>query len=197
MTMMKRLFDFSSALIGLIVLSPLLLITSVVIKLTSPGSIFHCGERVGWNGRLFNLYKFRTMVADAVGIGPGITAQNDPRVTRTGRFLRATKIDELPQLINVLKGDMSLVGPRPEDPRYVAQYTSEQKRILCVRPGITSAASLSFRKEEQMLSGPNWEQMYCTEVLPAKLKMDLAYFSHRTLWSDIFLIIRTILSIFH
>ena len=195
--MIKRLFDFSSALIGLIILTPLFLITSLIIKLTSTGPVFHRGERVGLNGRLFNLYKFRTMVVNAATVGPGITAQNDPRVTGFGRFLRATKIDELPQLINVLTGDMSLVGPRPEDPRYVAQYTPEQKRILSVRPGITSAASLSFRKEEQMLSGQNWEKMYCTEVLPAKLKMDLAYFSHRTLWSDIFLIIRTILSIFH
>src|SRR4030042_5539903 len=145
--MMKRLFDFSSALIGLIVLSPLLLITSVVIKLTSPGPIFHRGERVGLDGRLFYLYKFRTMVADAASMGPGITAQNDQRVTRTGRFLRATKIDELPQLINVLKGDMSLVGPRPEDPRYVEQYTPDEKQILKVRPGITSAASLTYRHE--------------------------------------------------
>jgi len=195
--MMKRLFDFLSALIGLIVLSPLLLITSVVIKLTSPGPVFHRGERVGLNGKVFKLYKFRTMIVNAAKMGPGITAQNDPRITRVGQLLRATKIDELPQLINVLKGDMSLVGPRPEDPRYVAQYTPEQKRILSVRPGITSAASLAFRKEEQMLSGPNWERMYCAEVLPAKLTMDLDYFSHRTLFSDIFLIIRTILSIFH
>jgi len=194
--MMKRLFDFLSALIGLIVLSPLLLITSVVIKLTSPGPVFHRGERVGLNGKVFKLYKFRTMIVNAAKMGPGITAQNDPRITRVGQLLRATKIDELPQLINVLKGDMSLVGPRPEDPRYVAQYTPEQKRILSVRPGITSAASLAFRKEEQMLSGPNWERMYCAEVLPAKLTMDLDYFSHRTLFSDIFLIIRTIFFIF-
>jgi len=194
--MMKRLFDFSSALIGLIVLSPLLLITSVVIKLTSPGPIFHRGERVGWEGKLFDLYKFRTMVADAASMGPGITAQNDQRVTGVGRFLRATKIDELPQLINVLKGDMSLVGPRPEDPRYVEQYTPDEKQILKVRPGITSAASLTYRHEEEILSGPDWEKEYRTKILPGKLAIDLAYLSHRTFWSDLGLIFRTILSVF-
>jgi len=195
--MNQRLFDLLSALIGLVLLSPIFLIACLVIKLTSPGPIFHCGDRVGLNGKLFTLYKFRTMIADAPAMGPGITANDDPRITRVGHLLRRTKIDELPQLINVLKGDMSLVGPRPEDPRYVAQYTPEQKRILSVRPGITSAASLAFRKEEQMLSGSDWEGMYCTEVLPTKLAMDLAYFSHRTLLSDILLIIRTVLSIFH
>jgi lipopolysaccharide/colanic/teichoic acid biosynthesis glycosyltransferase len=195
--MIKRLFDFLSALIGLIVLSPLFLITSLIIKLTSPGPVFHRGERVGLNGKLFNLYKFRTMIANAATLGPGITPQNDTRITGVGRFLRRTKIDELPQLINVLTGDMSLVGPRPEDPRYIAQYTPEQREVLKFRPGITSAASLAFRKEEKMLAGLNWERIYCTEVLPSKLAMDLAYLSHRTLLSDILLIIRTILSIFH
>jgi lipopolysaccharide/colanic/teichoic acid biosynthesis glycosyltransferase len=195
--MIQRLFDFMSALVGLIFLSPIFLIAGLVIKLTSSGRIFHRGKRVGLNGKLFTLYKFRTMIASAAAMGPGITAKDDPRITWIGRLLRRTKIDELPQLINVLKGDMSLVGPRPEDPRYVAQYTPDQKQILSVRPGITSAASLAFRKEEQMLTGPNWERMYCAEVLPNKLAMDLAYLSQRTLLSDILLIIRTILSIFH
>jgi lipopolysaccharide/colanic/teichoic acid biosynthesis glycosyltransferase len=195
--MIQRLFDFMSALVGLIFLSPIFLIAGLIIKLTSSGPIFHRGKRVGLNGKLFTLYKFRTMIASAAAMGPGITAKDDPRITWIGRLLRRTKIDELPQLINVLKGDMSLVGPRPEDPRYVAQYTPDQKQILSVRPGITSAASLAFRKEEQMLTGPNWERMYCAEVLPNKLAMDLAYLSQRTLLSDILLIIRTILSIFH
>jgi lipopolysaccharide/colanic/teichoic acid biosynthesis glycosyltransferase len=195
--MIQRLFDFMSALVGLIFLSPIYLIAGLVIKLTSSGPIFHRGKRVGLNGKLFTLYKFRTMIASAAAIGPGITAKDDPRITWIGRLLRQTKIDELPQLINVLKGDMSLVGPRPEDPRYVAQYTPDQKQILSVRSGITSAASLAFRREEQMLIGPNRERMYCTEVLPNKLAMDLAYLSQRTLLSDILLIIRTILSIFH
>jgi lipopolysaccharide/colanic/teichoic acid biosynthesis glycosyltransferase len=137
------------------------------------------------------------MGVDAEEQGASSTSDDDPRITRIGKFLRKYKLDELPQLINVLKGNMGLGGPRPEDPRYAAQYTPEQKRILSVRPGITSAASLAFRKEEQMLIGPDWERIYCAEVLPAKLTMDLAYFSRRTLFSDIFLIIRTILSIFH
>ncbi|MBM4331166.1 MAG: sugar transferase [Deltaproteobacteria bacterium] len=191
-----RILDLLASSLGIIFLSPLFLIISILIKLTSPGPVFHRGKRVGRNGELFSLYKFRTMIANAASIGPGITTESDPRITPLGRILRQTKIDELPQLLNVLKGDMSLVGPRPEHPRYVAQYSSEQKEILNVRPGITSAASLAFRREEQMLSGPDWETTYCTEVLPAKLKMDLDYFSERTLWSDIFLIIRTIYSIF-
>lgn len=194
--MIQRLFDFLSALLGLIVLFPLFLITSLIIKLTSPGPVFHHGERAGLNGRLFNLYKFRTMIANAATLGPGITAQNDPRITGVGRFLRRTKIDELPQLINVLTGDMSLVGPRPEDSRYVAQYTPEQREILRVRPGITSAASLTYRNEEQMLKGQDWETVYRTQILPAKLEIDLAYLSKRTLSSDLLLIARTIFSLF-
>ena len=194
--MIQRLLDFLSALIGLIVLSPLFLITSFIIKLTSPGPVFHRGGRVGLNGRLFNLYKFRTMIANAATLGPGITAQNDPRITGVGRFLRRTKIDELPQLINVLTGDMSFVGPRPEDPRYVTQYTPEQRKILRVRPGITSPASLTHRYEERMLSGPDWEKEYRLKILPTKLAIDLDYFSKRTLLSDLSLIARTIFSLF-
>jgi lipopolysaccharide/colanic/teichoic acid biosynthesis glycosyltransferase len=194
--MIKRLFDFSSALIGLIILSPLFLITSLIIKLTSSGPVFHRGKRVGLNGKLFSLYKFRTMIANAADMGPGITAQNDPRITGVGRFLRKAKMDEFPQLINVLMGDMSLAGPRPEDPRYVAQYTPEQKRVLSIRPGITSPASLNYRHEEEILSGPNWEKEYRTKILPAKLSMDLAYLSKRTFFSDLLLIMRTILAMF-
>ena len=123
----------------------------------------------------FRLYKFRRMVSDADKQGPGITATGDSRITRVGRFLRRTKIDELPQLINVLSGDMSLVGPRPEDPRYVTLYTPEQRRVLAVRPGITSAASLAYRHEEQLLAGADWETVYREEVLPAKLAIDLEY----------------------
>jgi lipopolysaccharide/colanic/teichoic acid biosynthesis glycosyltransferase len=194
--MTKRLFDFFSALIGLILLSPLFLITGLIIKMTSPGPVFHCGGRAGLEGRPFTLYKFRTMVSGAANIGPGITSNKDPRITTIGSFLRRTKIDELPQLINVIKGDMSLVGPRPEDPRHVAQYTAEQKQVLSVRPGITSAASLSYRNEERVLTGPDWEKMYCTEVLPAKLAIDLDYLSKRTFFSDLLLILRTVLSMF-
>jgi lipopolysaccharide/colanic/teichoic acid biosynthesis glycosyltransferase len=194
--MVKRSLDFVSALIGLIILSPLFLITSLAIKLTSRGPVFHRGERVGLDGRLFHLYKFRTMIVDAATIGPGVTARDDPRVTAVGRLLRSTKVDELPQLINVLKGDMSLVGPRPEDPRYVAQYTPEQRQVLKFRPGITSAASLAYRREEEILDRLDWEKVYRNEILPAKLAIDLDYFSKRTLLSDLLLITRTILSLF-
>ena len=193
--MMKRLFDFVAALIGLIVLSPLFLITSLLIKLISPGPIFHRGERAGLNGKSFRLYKFRTMILNAATLGPGITARNDPRVTAVGRFLRSTKVDELPQLINVLKGDMSLVGPRPEDPRYVAEYTAEQRRVLTVRPGITSPASLVYRDEEKLLSDSDWEKEYRAKILPTKLAIDLAYISNRTILSDLFVIVRTLLSV--
>ncbi len=157
---------------------------------------FHRGNRVGLNGKTFTLHKFRTMVSNAASIGPAITAGNDPRVTPIGRFLRRTKIDELPQLFNVLKGDMSLVGPRPEDPRYVAQYNSDQKEILKVRPGITSPASLVYNNEEQVLVGANWETTYRTKVLPTKLAIDLDYLRNRTVFSDFVLILRTIVSMF-
>ena len=193
--MVKRSLDFLSALFGLIILSPLFLTTSLAIKLTSRGPVFHRGERAGRDGKVFLLYKFRTMIENAAALGPGITARDDPRVTWIGVLLRSTKIDELPQLINVLIGDMSLVGPRPEDPRYVAQYTPEQRQVLKFRPGITSAASLAYRREEQMLNRLDWEKVYQNEVLPAKLAIDLDYLSKRTLVSDLLLIVRTILSL--
>ncbi len=192
-----RLFDFLMALTGLIILCPLFLVISLFVKLSSPGPVLHQGQRVGTGGGLFNLYKFRTMAVGADKMGPAITPTNDPRVTKVGRILRRTKLDEIPQLINVLKGDMSFVGPRPEDPRYVSIYTADQQRILAVRPGITSAASLTYRHEEKLLSGPDWEKVYRDEVLPAKLAIDLVYFSNRTFFSDLLLIFRTILSVFH
>jgi lipopolysaccharide/colanic/teichoic acid biosynthesis glycosyltransferase len=192
----RRLLDIVASGAGLAVLSPLFVLVGLWIKLDSPGPVFYRANRVGRAGRPFRLYKFRSMVADADRQGPGITATGDMRVTRAGRFLRRTKIDELPQLINVLRGDMSLVGPRPEDPRYVALYTPEQRRVLTVRPGITSAASLAYRHEEQLLSGADWETVYRTRVLPDKLAIDLAYLTRRTLGSDLKLIFQTIAAIF-
>ena len=188
----RRTLDFAASWAGLVVLSPLFLLLAVWIKRDSPGPVFYRATRVGKDGKLFRLYKFRSMVAGADRQGPGITASGDARVTRAGRFLRRTKLDELPQLINVMQGDMSLVGPRPEDPRYVALYTPEQRQVLAVRPGITSAASLTFRHEEELLAGANWETVYRTQVLPDKLAIDLAYLAQRTLWSDLVLILRTI-----
>jgi len=129
-------------------------------------------------------------------MGPGITTSEDERITPIGGWLRRTKLDELPQLINVLRGDMSLVGPRPEDPRYVALYTPAQRQVLKVKPGITSAASLTYRHEESMLSGPEWETIYRNEVMPTKLKIDLAQTMDGNVWSDMRIIARTIVSIF-
>lgn len=194
--MLKRAFDFSASALGLIILSPLLALIALLVRLTSRGPVFYRARRVGRGGREFTLYKFRSMVADADRQGPGITAAGDPRVTPVGRILRRTKLDELPQLWNVLRGDMSLVGPRPEDPRYVALYTPEQRRVLDVRPGITSLASLEYRNEEAILHGSDWEQRYIHEVMPAKLAIDLRYVQHATLFSDILIILRTLLALF-
>jgi lipopolysaccharide/colanic/teichoic acid biosynthesis glycosyltransferase len=191
----RRALDLFAGVAGLLLLSPIFALIALLIRLDSPGPVFYRAQRVGREGKLFYLFKFRSMVSGADKSGPGITAKSDGRITCAGRFLRRTKLDELPQLINVLRGEMSLVGPRPEDPHYVALYTPEQRRILSVRPGITSAASLQYRREEELLSGVDWEQVYRQEVMPAKIAIDLAYLQNRTVWTDILLTLRTILSI--
>lgn len=191
-----RFFDVLISGLALILLAPLFLLIGVLIKLDSQGPVFHRAKRVGQGGATFTLYKFRSMLPNADRRGPGITVAGDGRVTHVGRVLRRTKLDELPQLWNVFKGEMSLVGPRPEDPRYVALYTPEQRRVLAVKPGITSAASLTFRHEEQLLVGRDWEAAYRNEVLPTKLAIDLDYLSERTLRSDIELVLRTIKALF-
>jgi lipopolysaccharide/colanic/teichoic acid biosynthesis glycosyltransferase len=193
---LKRGLDIVASTVGLTILSPVMLGIGIAIKLHDGGPVFYRATRVGRGGRPFRLYKFRTMVVGADRKGPGITASGDERVTPAGRWLRKTKLDELPQLLNVLTGDMSLVGPRPEDPAYVTLYTPEQREVLRVRPGITSAASLAFRNEESMLSGPDWETTYRNVVMPAKLKIDLDYLVGRNLWSDLGIIIRTLGAIF-
>ncbi len=194
--MPKRIFDIVVSTAALILLSPLLFIVAILIKLTSPGPIFYRATRVGKDSTQFTLIKFRSMVINADRLGPGITGASDGRITSIGRLLRRAKIDELPQLINVLKGDMSIVGPRPEDPRYVALYTDEQRHVLNVRPGITSPASVTYRHEEQLLVGEDWEQIYITEVMPAKLQLDLAYARHSGLWQDLKIILRTLTALF-
>ncbi len=190
---MARWLDMLVSLTGLLVLGPLFLLLAALIKLDSPGPVFYRAERVGKGAQTFRLIKFRTMVSDAERQGPSITTAGDKRVTPVGRLLRRTKLDELPQLVNVLKGDMSLVGPRPEDPRYVALYTPEQRRVLAVRPGITSPASLRYRHEEQVLSGPDWEQVYVGQVMPHKVQLELDYLERRTLWSDLRVLFSTLL----
>jgi lipopolysaccharide/colanic/teichoic acid biosynthesis glycosyltransferase len=191
----KRAFDLAAAICGLIVLSPLLLALGLAVRLNTPGTALHRAQRCGLHGRLFTLYKFRTMVEGAAAMGPGITGQADPRVTRVGRLLRRTKLDELPQLLNVVRGDMSLVGPRPEDPRYVAGYTPQQRHVLSVRPGITSWASLRYRNEERLLTGASVESEYRQSVLPKKLALDLEYIQERSLWLDLRIIVSTILTL--
>ncbi|MGA7732696.1 MAG: polysaccharide biosynthesis protein [Chloroflexia bacterium] len=193
---LKRAFDIIGALLGLVLLSPLLLTAGMAIWLYDRGPALYRSLRVGKDGRAFRLFKFRTMVAGADKLGPGVTARGDTRITPVGRWLRGTKLDELPQLINVLVGDMSLVGPRPEDPRYVAHYTRRQLPVLNARPGMTSAASLIYRHEEAMLAGPDWEAIYIKEIMPAKVAADLHYLSHRSFWSDLGLIVRTVVAMF-
>lgn len=187
-----RRLDRALAGAGLLALGPLLLLLAIWIKLDSPGPVFYRAQRAGREGKPFRLYKFRSMVNDAARQGPAITLARDNRVTRAGRFIRHSKADELAQLINVLQGDMNLVGPRPEDPRYVALYGPQQRAILDFHPGITSPASLVFRHEESLLQGDDWEVLYRNEIMPIKVAIDLAYMSQRTLHTDVQVILATI-----
>jgi lipopolysaccharide/colanic/teichoic acid biosynthesis glycosyltransferase len=189
---MKRAFDVVCSSLGLLVLSPLFLLISIAIRFDSAGPVYFRGERAGKGGRPFRIFKFRSMVADAAVSGPAITIRGDARVTGVGRFLRRTKMDELPQLINILLGDMSLVGPRPEDLKYVAGYTSEQREILAYRPGITSPASIAYQDESSMLMETDWENKYIGEIMPRKLAIDMEYFREATVWSDLGVILKTL-----
>jgi lipopolysaccharide/colanic/teichoic acid biosynthesis glycosyltransferase len=189
---MPRFLEIVLATIGLLVLSPVLIVLALIIKLDDGGPVFYRARRMGQDSHEFALLKFRSMIAGADGQGGGLTTKNDARVTPVGSFLRGRKLDELPQLFNVLVGDMSFVGPRPEDPRYVATYTAEQRRVLRARPGITSPASIEFRNEETLLGGNDWEKRYIDEILPKKLAIELAYLPARTTWSDIRIILRTL-----
>jgi lipopolysaccharide/colanic/teichoic acid biosynthesis glycosyltransferase len=179
------------SLAGLLVLALTFPVVGHYVYRTSPGGLWHRARRVGRDGRPFTLYKWRTMVVGADRDGPAVTSAGDPRVTPVGRRLRQTKLDELPQFWNVLKGDMSLVGPRPEDPTYVARYTPAQRRVLEVKPGITSPASVRYRHEEELLRGEGWEQVYLEEVLPAKLALELDYLARRSLLGDLWILVQT------
>ena len=192
--MAKRLFDIVCAGIGLLLLSPLLLAVAVWVKLDSPGPVMFRQERVGRFGATFRIHKFRTMRVDAPRLGPQITIGDDARITRSGRWLRASKVDELPQLWDVLRGAMSLVGPRPEVPRYVALYPAELRElVLSVRPGITDPASLSFRNESELLArAEDPEREYVEVVMPMKLRLAADYVRSATLGGDIRLILATL-----
>ena len=190
----KRIFDFLVSLLGIIILSPIFVIVSIAIKLDSRGNILFLQKRVGRYGEEFNIYKFRTMVTDAEKLGKQITIGKDNRITKVGAFLRKFKIDELPQLFNVLKGDMSLVGPRPEVPKYVSLYTEEQKKVLNVRPGITDIASLRYKDENDILGKvENPEEYYINVIMKDKLNLNLEYIEKSNIIFDIYLIIKTIL----
>lgn len=193
---MRRLFDIVFATIGLIVLFPLFCVIGLAIVLDDGEPIFYSHKRVGRNFRHFGLLKFRNMARKATSMGGPLTVANDPRVTRMGRILRKYKLDELPQLLNVIRGDLGLVGARPEVQLYVEMFHSYYAEILRDRPGITDPASLAYRHEEEMLSGLDSERQYISDILPRKLALSLSYARHRTFFSDLHIIAQTLFGIF-
>jgi lipopolysaccharide/colanic/teichoic acid biosynthesis glycosyltransferase len=189
----KRLFDFLASSVGIILLTPVFLVIVVVIKLDSPGPVFFRQQRVGRGGKIFKIYKFRTMHVDAEKVGGPLTVGRDPRITRGGFWLRKLKLDELPQLVNVWRGEMSLVGPRPEVPKYVAFYSPEQRKVLQVRPGITDLASIEFYDENQLLQGSeDPEALYVTQIMPRKLALNMEYLAKQNVVFDVSIILRTL-----
>lgn len=196
--MAKRIFDFTFALVGLIVTSLIFALVAILIKLESKGAVFYRGIRVGRYGKPFRIFKFRSMVQDAERIGASSTGDSDARVTRCGRIIRKFKLDELSQLINVLIGDMSLVGPRPEVQKFVDMYMEEEKEILTVRPGITDWSSIKFHNEGEIIEASgikNADEAYALLIRPEKLRLQLKYVRERNLWVDIKIIISTVLTI--
>ena len=190
----KRAFDIVCAALGLLVLSPVLLVCALLVGLTSPGGVLFRQERVGKDGVPFTIYKFRSMRKDNAGLK--ISTSGDSRITPVGRVLRKAKLDELPQLWNVLKGDMSFVGPRPEVREYTDLYTSEQRQVLLLRPGITGLASIRYRNENELLTAsddPN--RTYIEEIMPAKLALDLKYIPRACVSYDIKLILETLVTV--
>ena len=188
----KRTFDLVVAIIAFLLLSPLFLLGSLLAKLQSKGPVFYKATRVGKDETVFEMYKFRTMVVNADTLGGSLTTYRDTRITHIGRFLRWTKFDELPNLINVIKGEMSLIGPRPEAPDYVKYYTEIQKQVLQVKPGMTGPSQLANRDEEEKLKGQHdVEHYYITELMPKKLALDLHYIATQSIASDIGWLLKT------
>lgn len=193
---MKRLFDIFFSALGIIICIPFFTIAAILVKLDSSGPILFTQERIGKDFIPFKIYKFRTMKKGGEQDGPKITIKGDNRITGTGRFLRKYKIDELPQLFNVLKGDMSFVGPRPEISEYVNLFKIAYEKLLSIRPGITDPASICYSNEEILLSGSdNWEEHYRKIVLPEKIKLSLHYVDNHNIITDIRLIVKTLLKI--
>ncbi len=194
---MKRLFDLFASTIGFLVLLPLFVLITILIKVNSKGSIFYLQERIGKNGKVFKIYKFRTMISDADKQGSLSLGKSDTRITKIGHLLRKLKFDELPQLINVIKGDMSLVGPRPEIKKYTDLYSKKQREVLKVRPGITDYASLKYIDEEQLLGASSEpEETYINEIMPDKINLNLEYLKNSNLLTDIQLIFKTVFKMF-
>lgn len=193
---MKRAFDLVVSLVGLALLLPVLAIAGLAIKLDSPGPVFYASSRVGKDGRLFGLYKLRTMVSGADRMGSSVTRGGDPRITRVGRLLRRAKLDEVPNLINVLRGEMSVVGPRPEVPEWVKLYTTEQLQVLQARPGITGLAQVKYRQEEELLRGASIQERYPL-IMQEKLRLDLEYVRLHSLGLDLRIIAETAAAILH
>ena len=191
--MLKRLFDLLLSSVGLVLLSPVILVLAFLIKLHDRGPVFYRGERVGRKGKVFRIYKFRSMVVNAEKTGVSSTAKEDPRITPIGRFLRKTKLDELPQLLNVLTGEMSIVGPRPEVKKFTDLYTNEEKALLTLRPGITDYASLWDINEAEVLAGSSDpDKDYLEKIRPEKIRLQLKYERERSLLTDIKIILLTI-----
>ena len=192
----KRIFDIGASLIILLITSPFLLLLALTIKLDSPGPVFYRQVRVGRYGKDFRIFKFRTMVQDADKKGLSLTTGHDPRITRVGRFIRKLRLDEFSQLLNVLKGEMSLVGPRPEVRRYVEAYAPEYWATLLVRPGITAPSSIAFRNEDALLSaGGDPEEIYIQQILPEKCRLNLEYLKNISVCRDIAVMFQTVTAV--
>ena len=193
---MIRFFDFILSLVGLVVLAPIFIVLAIWIKIDSKGPVFYKQVRVGQNSIDFGLFKFRSMVVDADKKGLITVGGRDPRITRSGYFIRKYKLDELPQLINVLVGDMSLVGPRPEVRKYVNLYTDEQQKVLSVKPGITDYASIEYMDENEILGkSSDPEKTYIEEIMPEKIKYNMKYISNKSLFEYFKIILLTVLKI--
>ena len=192
----KRIFDVTASLLILLILSPLLLLVALAVKLDSKGPVFYRQTRVGRFNQDFQIYKFRTMVQNADRIGPPLTMGKDPRVTRVGRLIRKCRLDEFSQLLNVLGGSMSLVGPRPEVRRYVDQYQPEYMATLLIRPGITAPSSIAFRNEDEILTaGKDPEKTYVEKILPPKMELNLQYMDRISVWNDIKIMFQTLAAV--
>ena len=196
--MIRRAIDLACAVVALVLLSPLFAIVALAVRLESRGAPFYGGKRVGLGGHPFRMWKFRTMVADADRIGPGITGKGDARITRLGAFLRRTKIDELPQFFNLLTGELTLVGPRAEVPDIVARYTAAQRKILEVKPGIVGPGQLYYTTDQQqeIPEGVAADDYYVEHLLGPKLAIDMDYERSRTAWTDARMVLETVAVMF-